>query len=140
MFSVTSLVQAADGEEKAKPIAASGVDGGQALQVFLALIFVIAVIGIVAWGMRRFSGLTPVQNPHLKIQAVLPVGTRERIALVQVGNRQILVGITSQQITTLHTLDEPLELSGSGGDFARKLQSLLHRSENEAKGAKDGAN
>ena len=116
----------------------SGVQGGQILEVVGALIIVVLAILGVAWFSKRFTGLTPHQHQGLKTVAVLPVGTRERIALVQVGERQILVGITPQQISTLLVLDEPLDFSQSGGEFARKLQSLLRRNENEAEGEANG--
>ncbi|WP_431688328.1 flagellar biosynthetic protein FliO [Hahella sp. NBU794] len=131
------LARAAEEAAAKKPVA--GVEAGQLLQVGGALVLVLALIGGAAWMMRRFTGLAPQQHQHLKMLAVLPVGTRERIALLQVGDRQIIVGITQHQITNLLTLDEPLELSPHSGEFARKLQSLLRRTENEAKGEANGA-
>ncbi|WP_020410463.1 flagellar biosynthetic protein FliO [Hahella ganghwensis] len=133
--SVTAL--AAEKAEKA-PVPVTGVEGGQIMQIFGALILVVLMILGIAWFSKRFTGLTPQNNQNLKTVAVLPVGSRERIALVQVGDRQILVGITPQQISTLYVLDEPLDLSQPGGEFARKLQSLLRRNENEAEGEANG--
>jgi Cu(I)/Ag(I) efflux system membrane fusion protein len=50
--------------------------------------------------------------------------TRERIALVDVGGKQILIGVTPQAIRTLHVFDEPVVAPDEpvSGDFARKLQ------------------
>ncbi len=136
-LALSSISQAA--EQATPPASPSGVEGGQVLEVVGALIIVVLAILGVAWFSKRFTGLTPHNHQGLKTVAVLPVGTRERIALVQVGERQLLVGITPQQISTLLVLDEPLDMSPSGGEFARKLQSLLRRNENEAEGEANGA-
>jgi len=125
-------------EQAPPPTAPSGVQGGQILEVVGALIIVVLAILGVAWFSKRFTGLTPHQHQALKTVTMLSVGSRERIALVQVGERQILVGITPQHISTLLVLDEPLDFSQSGGEFARKLQSFLRRNENEAEGKGNG--
>lgn len=109
----------------------------QAGQVLLALLAVVVLIFVVAWFMRRFTGLTGGAGKQLRIVAAISVGNRERIAVVEVGGRQILVGITSQQISSLMKLDEPLDTKREEGEFARNLQSLLRRSHNDVKGELD---
>ena len=107
---------------------------GQIVEIVLALIAILLLIWGIAWFVKRFTGIGPQGGQHIKTIAVMPVGTRERIAVIEIGGRQIVVGITPQQITTLLELDQPLDISPSGGEFARKLQTLLNRNENEAKG------
>ena len=63
----------------------------------------------------------------------MSMGARERIVLVQVGTKQLLLGIAPGQISTLHVLNEPLEavsdahphLQGQG--FAEKLSAAISR-------------
>lgn len=95
-----------------------------------ALIAVIAVIIGCAWLIRRMNGMTGVNHQAMKVVSVLAVGSRERIALVEVGGTQILVGITPSAIRKLHVFDEPVVESRSVGDsdFARRLQSMIGRS------------
>ncbi|MDG2855508.1 flagellar biosynthetic protein FliO, partial [Vibrio parahaemolyticus] len=62
------------------------------------------------------------------IVSQLPVGTKERIAVVQVGEEQFLVGITSQSIQTLAKLDKPLkEEELATNAFATQFSQLIKK-------------
>ncbi|MGC8119396.1 flagellar biosynthetic protein FliO [Marinobacter sp. VGCF2001] len=93
----------------------------------VGLLAVVAVIYGCAWLIRRMSGMTGMNNNAIKVVSVLAIGARERIALVEVGGQQILLGITPNAIRTLHVFDDPVVAAGSAGsgDFARKLQSMI---------------
>ncbi|MAM89203.1 MAG: flagellar biosynthetic protein FliO [unclassified Hahellaceae] len=99
----------------------------QSLEIIFSLALIIVLIVAVGWIMRRFSGGPGMQNRQLKIVAAISLGSRERIAVVQVGERQILVGITAQQINKLLELEQPIDVSVENSEFARKLQSLLKK-------------
>lgn len=81
------------------------------LQVGVGLLFVIGLMFLLAWLARRMR-LVPGGHyaGSLKILAVLPLGNREKLALVQVGEQQLLLGITPQQIQCLYQLEQPLDL------------------------------
>ncbi len=100
------------------------------ITVGVGLIAVLAIIFGCAWVVRRMNGLTGVNNQAMKVVAAMALGARERIALIDVGGTQILVGITPSAIRTLHVFDEPVVTPGDGGssDFARRLQSMIGRS------------
>jgi len=116
----------------------TGLPGNPIAEIVLALIGILLLICVIGWLVKRFSGLAPHASQHLKTIAVMPLGSRERIAVIQIGERQIVVGITPSQITTLLELDKPLDIPASGGEFARKLQSLMHRDQDDAKGEANG--
>ena len=100
------------------------------LSLGVGLLAVIAIIFGCAWLVRRMSGMTGGNTRAMKVVSVLPMGTRERIALIDVGGTQILVGVTPSAIRTLHVFDEPVVAPGEpvSGDFARKLQSMIGKS------------
>jgi flagellar protein FliO/FliZ len=91
---------------------------------------VVAIIYGCAWLIRRMGGMTGMNNNAIKVVSVLAIGARERIALVEVGQQQILLGITPSTIRTLHVFDQPVVDAGNAGssDFARKLQSMIGKS------------
>lgn len=93
----------------------------------LGLLAVLAVIVGCAWLIRRVNGLSGMNNQAIKVVSVMAIGARERIALIQVGETQILVGITASAIRTLHVFDEPVVSAEAGdrSDFARRLQGLI---------------
>ena len=100
------------------------------LSLGAGLLAVVAIIYGCAWLIRRMGGMTGMNNNAIKVVSVLAIGARERIALVEVGQQQILLGITPSTIRTLHVFDEPVVDAGTAGssDFARKLQSMIGKS------------
>ncbi|MBK8970146.1 MAG: flagellar biosynthetic protein FliO [Hahellaceae bacterium] len=109
----------------------------QAGQVVAALATVVALIMVTAWFMRRFVGISGGAGKQLRVIAAISVGNRERIAVVDVAGRQIVVGITAQQISSLGELEEPIDNPEAEGEFARNLQKLLRRSDSDVKGELD---
>lgn len=95
--------------------------------VILGLLFVVGIIFACAWFMRRINGGTAVNGRAIKVLAVTPLGAKEKLVLVGIGQQQLLLGITPQQITTLHELAEPLDLQShpEGSPFARQLGALI---------------
>ncbi|MBS3805759.1 MAG: flagellar biosynthetic protein FliO [Oleiphilaceae bacterium] len=95
----------------------------------LGLLAVIAIIFGCAWIVRRMTGMGGVNNQAIKVVSVMALGARERIALIEVGGTQILVGITASAIRTLHVFDEPVVTPSEGGDsdFSRRLQGMIGR-------------
>ena len=94
------------------------------------LVAVVAVIYGCAWIIRRMNGMTGMNNSAIRVVSVMAVGTRERVALIEVGGQQILLGITPSAIRTLHVFDEPVVDAGNppSGDFARRLQGMIGKS------------
>jgi flagellar protein FliO/FliZ len=108
------------------PVKVNGVSS--LLSVFVGLLFILGLILALAWFVKRIGQGGMTANNHLRILASLPLGTRERLALVDVGGKQILLGLTPQNINTLHVFDEPVIDSASAepSEFALKLRSLLN--------------
>ncbi|ARP94301.1 flagellar biosynthetic protein FliO [Bordetella genomosp. 13] len=84
------------------------------LRVAIALVLIVAAILLAAWLARR-SGLLQRQGGGvLRIVASLSVGPRQNIAVVQVRDTWVVVGITPNGMTPLHTLPaEPVAEPGS---------------------------
>ena len=108
--------------------AAPGASGASGIwEVALALALVLVVIFAVAWAMRRMVPGAGGANSVLRILAAMPVGPRERLVLVDAAGRQLLLGVTAQQITPLHSFDVPLDLpaAAGSGEFAARLREML---------------
>lgn len=104
--------------------------GGHLLNVTLGLMLIIGLIFGLSWFVKRFSQGPFSGNSHLKIIATMPLGTRERIVLIDAGGQQLLLGITPTHINTLHTFDIPIAANQSDAntsDFGRKLMAILQR-------------
>lgn len=103
---------------------------GQLAQLGLGLLVVLGLIFMLGYVMRRVGPLAPQGGQHIRLISSYPLGPRDRLALVEVGGQQLLLGISPGRITTLHKLDAPVDENATdtaGGDFARKLQAMLKR-------------
>ena len=93
------------------------------------LILVVVVIFALAWLVKKFNLAQQSHGGLIKIVAGVSIGTRDRIVLLQVGEEQILVGLTPGRIEKLHTLAEPLKPAGespaASTSFAQKINRLM---------------
>lgn len=108
-----------------------GVDGAKIFEMMIALIAVIAIIFACTHLLKRFAlaGGT-AQTAAMKVISVLPLGNKEKLVLVEIGNKQVLLGVSAAGIQSLQTLDEPIEVSqlSESRNFANDLKVWLGRS------------
>jgi flagellar protein FliO/FliZ len=79
------------------------------LQVFGTLIGIIALIFAVAWVMKRLQLVNPSFGRQVKILESLHLGRKEKLVLIEVGAKKILLGVSSQSINVIHQLDQATE-------------------------------
>lgn len=85
-----------------------------------------------AWVLKRMKVPSLVNQQGLKIVRQIPVGTKERIAIVQAGEEQFLVGITAQSIQLISKLEQPLdENEVSQPAFASQLSKIMKKQQND---------
>ncbi|WP_100753300.1 flagellar biosynthetic protein FliO [Vibrio salilacus] len=97
---------------------------------FGSLLFVIAFILFLAWLLKRMRLPTLINQKGLHVVRQMPVGHRERIMIVQAGEEQFLVGVTTQSIQLISKLEKPLsqeELAAS--PFSSQLTQLLKKND-----------
>jgi len=70
------------------------------LQWLLSLLVVLAVILMLAWIAKK-ARVFGSNHQQLQVVATLPLGPKERIMVIKVGNEQVLVGVTGQQLICL---------------------------------------
>ena len=101
------------------------------LVTFGSFTFVIALIIIFSWLLKRmkvFGTTSSVHDGMMSIVKQLPVGTKERLAVIQVGKEQFLIGITAQNINLLNKLDVPLEKTKSTTiSFSEHINQLMKK-------------
>ncbi|MHB0887408.1 flagellar biosynthetic protein FliO [Acidithiobacillus sp.] len=100
------------------------------LELFSALVAVLLVFLGLIWVLRRLQpGLGGGQRGALRVVASLPLGARERLLLIQMGEQQLLLGVTPAGITLLHTLEAALPEAQVSPPvpFAGWLQKAMER-------------
>lgn len=99
----------------------------------IGLVIVLVMIFLLAWLARNYMGFNPSSNTSLKPLAGVLVGQKERVVLMQVGERQILIGVAPGQINLLHVIEKGDEVTvaveNSLSPFAEKLKRSLGRFE-----------
>ena len=89
----------------------------------LALIVVIALILALAWIIRRLPGIGPRGHASMRVVGTLAVGVKERVMVIEIGEQQMVIGVTGEQITLLDKLEQPLpEQPMQKPDFSAVLE------------------
>ncbi len=80
------------------------------IKVFLSLLLVLAFIAVMAWASRRLDRFKRLSNDTLKVEKTLSLGSKEKLVLIKVENKSLLIGVTANSINTLmelkHTVTE----------------------------------
>ncbi|MBJ2348913.1 MULTISPECIES: flagellar biosynthetic protein FliO [Pseudomonas] len=118
------------------PASGSGI-AGQLAQLVLGLLLVLGVIFFLAWMLRRVQQAGPAgKGQVIDIISSRALGPRDRLVLVQVGNEQILLGLSPGTITALHVLKEPVQVPSAEQatpEFAQRLMELLGKDQKDKK-------
>ena len=139
-FALPLSALAAEPAATAAVAAAAPVTGsvsGQLTQLVLGLLLVIGVIFFLAWLLRRVQQAGPAgKGQVIELIGSRALGPRDRLLLVQVGNDQILLGLSPGTITALHVLKEPVQVPSAEQatpEFAQRLMELLGKDQKDKK-------
>jgi len=127
------LLVAAEVEKAAPvdPLSASSI-GNMVMGLALVLVLIFAM----AWVVRRMGGMQIAGSQRMKLLGGLSLGAREKVVLVQVENKRLVLGVAQGQVNTLHVLDGEYEADeqnavGDGTDFKDKLLHALNNTLNK---------
>lgn len=117
--------------EVAKP-SVRAVSSGDMVNWSMGLLIVLSIFFLCVWGMRKLTVLTVNGAEKMRIVGGLSLGMREKVILLQVGKKQLILGVTPGRIETLHILEgddcllkeAPLTLAMETG-FTQKLMQVM---------------
>jgi flagellar protein FliO/FliZ len=95
------------------PIADPAPISGQAVLTMLA---VLGLLGLLAWALRRGTGLAR-SRAKVVVETAVPLGDRRSLVIVEVENRRLLLGLTPSQISLVTELGPAF-----AGDLATALE------------------
>jgi flagellar protein FliO/FliZ len=93
---------------------------------------IVVLIPLALWLLKRTPLGAGAGSGPMRHVAALPLSASQRVAIVEVGNgaarRWLVLGVSTQSITTLHTM-EPLDegapaAADAGANFAQLLSRL----------------
>ena len=101
------------------------------LQWSVALLVVLALFFLVIWLLRKSGSLGLINKGELAILSGLPLSMREKLVLVRVGEKQLLLGVSAGRIDKLMELEGDQRLFQNQaaelepGLFAKKLMQVM---------------
>lgn len=107
------------------------LQGGDVFGVLISTVIVVVVIVFIGWLYSRSKFVRAGANDAINIVAMRALGPKERLFVVDVANQQLLIGMTSSAVQTLHVFESPVIVdaqnssNSSGSSFAKKLRALM---------------
>lgn len=129
----TAEVTAQPAGNVAKPGAGAHdpLSAGNALTVFSSLILVLVIMLALAWLLRRMQLTRSGGSGSIQMLSQLPLGTREKVVLLRVGEENVLVGCSPAGVNRVHSWTGAAPEADAGvaaqPGFAAAMQSVLQR-------------
>lgn len=91
--------------ELAKPI-----DTSHILGVVFGLLFVLLLFFVLVYALKKLPAVQGNRTGILKVLDTMYLGSNEKIILLKVAEKQILIGVNPQSIGTLHVIEDPIDI------------------------------
>ena len=108
----------------APTLANTGANPPSITSWLLSSLMVIGLILVLGFLLKKSKLTTIMNGGQMKIVASLPMGYKEKLIVVKVGEQQLLLGVTPQQINFLYRLEQPLDETQPQA-FALQLGKLM---------------
>ncbi|MEE9336964.1 MAG: flagellar biosynthetic protein FliO [Methylococcaceae bacterium] len=134
LFSISSTYAAIDIDGK-KPTRLVTYD--HVMSWALGLIIVIALFFACIWLMRKMGALPENSKQKMRVISGLSLGGREKVMLVQVGEKQIVLGVSPGRINNLLVLEDndrvvqETKERPAESEFSEKLKQIMTGTLNE---------
>ena len=89
------------------PVWAQSAPAQNLMSVAMSLALVIVIIICLAVLVKRFTPNMPTMD-EFKVIRSIPLGSKERLLVVEIDNKQHLLGVTPHSINYLYELEKPL--------------------------------
>jgi flagellar protein FliO/FliZ len=104
--------------------------GSSALQLFLSLLLVFALLGGSLWALKRLSVPRGAAGGLMKVVAATAVGTRERVVVLEVGSTWLVLGVAPGRVSALAEVPRqplPQGPASAGSEAPAWLRQLVGR-------------
>jgi flagellar protein FliO/FliZ len=113
-----------------RPVLPSPIGSPDILNVGGGLLIVVLAIVLVGVLYARTQGRRGGSNGVISVVASQAIGPKERILVVEVADKQLLLGMTTASVRTLHVFEEPMIFASDPvTGFASRLRSVMRGSE-----------
>lgn len=106
--------------------ATPGVGGSEILSLGASMIIIVGIIVVLGWFYSRSRFMSGGASDLINVVATRSLGPKERLMVVEVAGQQLLVGMTTAGVQTLHVLEKPVQVPGKDkgqAGFAGRLRA-----------------
>lgn len=105
---------------------------GSTLQIIFGLLVVLGVVLLVAWLFKRYAPGIGQNNSVARVIGGVSVGNRERVLVIEIADRWLVVGVAAGQVNRIANLaaaqsTAPEPEAKSQPDFAGWLRTALNK-------------
>jgi len=113
----------------ASTLSANPIDVTSIFQVLTALFIVIIVIFALAWVFKKYGANYGATGSTMKVVSAISLGGKEKAVVLQVGDEQLVIGVSPGYVKKLHVLEKPINIieSNESSSFLNKLNQELHK-------------
>lgn len=102
-------------------------------EVFLALLVTIGLILALAWFLKKVNQTRFSLQKNMQVKSVLPLSSKERLMVVQVGQEQLLIGVAPGSVNFLKTLEANIDEDTEEELFSSVFSTFLKKALNKEK-------
>lgn len=107
------------------------ISHNELVKVVTGLLFVLLIIFCLSWIVKRLNVVKLSSSSGFQSIATMTLGPKEKIMLLKVGERYLLMGVAAASINILHDFGEQLPLGFDPDNkttFAELLKSAVRKS------------
>ncbi|MDE2600583.1 MAG: flagellar biosynthetic protein FliO [Rhodocyclaceae bacterium] len=130
LFALPLCLQDAIAQTAAAPAASPPSLGGSFLQMLFGLALVLGLLFAGVWFLKKLTGTVGPNGAIARVVSATPIGTRERIVIVELGQTWLVLGVTPNNINTLAEMPRQPLPPGSQPmppNFADWLRNTMNR-------------
>lgn len=134
LYSITPVLAAPEIESKPS---VNTVSYTHIVNWSLGLMVVLIIFFACVWFMKKMGALPVNAKDGMKVVSGLSLGMREKLVLVQVGEKQLLLGITPGRIEKLMVLDaqdtlfQQTKVNHTAAEFSDKFKQVMSGASDE---------
>ena len=82
-----------------------------------------------AWAYRRYGYIAAANVSSLKVVSAISLGGKEKAVLLQVGEDQVLLGVSPGYVRKIHDIKEPVKIpeNNDSSSFVSRLNMELQK-------------
>ncbi len=96
------------------------------LKMVLGLAVVLIVMALISWLAKRMLPNAVTQNSAIKLVGGVSVGSRERVVVLEVANRWLVVGVAQGQVSAIANLEIDADTLATAMNTANASEVAMH--------------